>query len=233
MLIYNPALYMQKISYHGGFIVHRFASRRIVTLVILASALVLFPVRVQAQGEAEIPPLEEFIAEVMNGEADELRGLYVPGVLADAIVTQPEGQSAYVSSQKDTLTQFTMASRYDTTGLLAHNYLAGSDFFLLEEEQVIILIYGNGRTETYVIRQFMRYQALTPESTTSNFIDLETGELLSASQLFLKAFDRPGDVVLQTCIYAEGNASWGRLFIIAEPFMEHEPVSMPNFPEFH
>ncbi|MEW6084045.1 MAG: hypothetical protein AB1607_05545 [Chloroflexota bacterium] len=192
----------------------------------------MFPVRVQAQGESEIPPLGDFVADVMNDEAEELRGLYIPGVLADAILPQLEDQPAYVSSQSDTLTQFEMASRYETIGLLAHNYLAGGDFFLLDEGQIIFLIYGNGRTETYIVREFLRYQALTPESTTSDFVDLETGDRLTSTQLFLKVFNRPGDLVLQTCIYAESDASWGRLFIIAEPYDEHEPISMPHVLEF-
>jgi hypothetical protein len=82
------------------------------------------------------------------------------------------------------------------------------------------LIYGDGRTETFIVRRFLRYQALSPDSVKSDFVDLETGEFLTTSQLFLKVYNRPGDLVLQTCIYAEGDTSWGRLFIIAE----HEPI---------
>jgi len=200
--------------------------------LIVVFILALFPVHASAQSGNVVPVLEEFIVEVMNGKADELRGLYIPGVLADVVVSQPDGELTYVSPQKDAVTQFVLASRYDSIGLLAHNYLAGGDFFLLEAGQEIHLVYGDGRIETYVIRQFMRYQALIPESTISDFVDLETGEYLSSSQLFLKIFNRPGDVVLQTCIYAEGEASWGRLFIVAEPHKEHEPISMPVFLEF-
>jgi len=187
---------------------------------------------VRAFEKTEIPPLETFIAQVMNGNADELRGIYVSGVFADVITPQPVDDPTFVTSQSNALTQFGMASRHGSIGLLAHNYLAGSDFFLLEEGQLIYLIYGDGRTETYIIRRFLRFQALTPQSTTSDFVDLETGELLSASNLFHKVFQRKGDVVLQTCIYADGNASWGRLFIIAEPYEEHAPISMPIHLEF-
>jgi len=195
---------------------------------LLVLALLVLPSQARALEGTEIPPLEEFIAQVMNGEADDLRGMYVPGVLADAIVPQPADQPAYVSSQTDTLTQFETASRFGTIGLLAHNYLAGKDFFLLEEGQPLYLVYGDGRVESYILKEFMRYQALEPQSVTSDFIDLASGEKVSASQLFLKVFNRPGDVTLQTCIYADGNASWGRLFIVAEPYDELAPISMPD-----
>ena len=191
---------------------------RIIYTLILISLLFVFPAQVRALGESEIPPLGEFIEEVMNGEADVLRGVYVSGVLADSVAPQPEQNPAYVSSKKDTLTQFGLASKYGSTGLLAHNYLAGKNFSLLEKGQLIHLIYGDGGIETFVITEFMRFQALTPDSVASNFVDLDNDELLSASNLFLQAYNRPGDVVLQTCIYAKGNNSWGRLFIIAEPY---------------
>jgi len=191
---------------------------RAISILILISLLFVFPVQVRAIGVSEIPPLGEFIEEVTNGEADVLRGIYAPNVLAFPIIPQPENNPAYVSSRKDTLTQFGLASQYDTTGLLAHNYLAGKSFFLLEEGQLIFLIYGDGKTETYVVTQSMRFQALTPESVTSNFVDLDNGEHYSASKLFSTMYNRPGDVILQTCIYAQENNSWGRLFIIAEPY---------------
>jgi len=70
------------------------------------------------------------------------------------------------------------------------------------------------------VSRFMRFQALTPNSITSSYEDLETGDFLSAGQLFLKAYTNPGVVVLQTCISKNGESSWGRLFIIAEPFEE-------------
>lgn len=196
------------------------------------SVMVAFPARVQAQGGANLPSLDEFIAQVINGNEDELRGMYVPGVLAHTIVPQPEGNPMFISSEASTLTRFEMASQFGTIGLLAHNYIAGSDFYLLEEDQELYLIDGAGHVEIFIIREFMRYQALSPQDTASDFVDLETGEMLSASQLFMKVFQREGDVVLQTCIYADGEASWGRLFIIAVPYIQHAPISMPGRFEF-
>ena len=207
--------------------------RRLATLsLLLALTWLLVPSQARAWESDEIPSFEQFVAQVANGEADELRGLYVPGILADVIVSQPQGQPTFVSSQQGAVTQFDLAAKFGTVGLLAHNYLAGSDFSLLEEGQVLYLVYGYGRTETYIVSRTMRYQALSPNSPTSDFVDLETGEKLSASGLFAKTFQREGDVVLQTCIYADGDASWGRLFIIATPYEPHAPMSMPRRDEF-
>ena len=197
---------------------HKSARTRVIFSILLTIGLVLSPAQVRALGKNEIPPLDEFIAEVMNDEVDVLRGVYIPDVLADSVVLQPEENPGYISSGKDTLTQFELASQYGSTGLLAHNYLAGKSFFLLEKGLLIYLIYGDGRIESFVITQFMRFQALEPNSVTSDFIDLDSGESVSASRLFLEVYNTPGYVVLQTCISAHGSNLWGRLFIIAEPY---------------
>ncbi len=189
-----------------------------ILLYCFAIALLAFPSPARAWDGSAVPPLDEFIEEVANGEADELRGIYVSDVFAFLVVSQPEDNPAYVSSQKDTLTHFGIASRYETTGLLAHNYLAGKFFSRLEDGQMIYLVYGDGTVESYAVTQSMRFQALTPNSVTSNFVDLANGESYSASRLFSEIYNRPGQLVLQTCIYADGENSWGRLFIIAEPY---------------
>lgn len=197
---------------------YRPAPYQFVYSILLIFMLGLFPTRaVQALDETEIPPLDVFMEEVINGEADVLRGMYVPGILANPILPQPNDNASYVTSQKNVVTQFGLAERYDTIGLLAHNYLAGGNFSLLDEGQVLFLIYGDGRMETFAVSQFMRVQALQPKSPLSNFIDLETDDFFTASELFQKIYNNPGHVVLQTCIYADGNNAWGRLFIIAEP----------------
>lgn len=169
----------------------------------------------------ELPTLEEFAAQVGNGEAYELQGVYAPGLFAYWVVQQPSGSPLFVSKAENTLTQFALAAdQFDSIGLLAHNYLAGADFPLLEAGQKLHLIYGDGDIKTFIVRQKLSYQALQPESPKSDFIDLLTGERLSASQLAWKIYNRPGEVVLQTCIAANGNPSWGRLFVIAEPYEE-------------
>jgi hypothetical protein len=62
------------------------------------------------------------------------------------------------------------------------------------------------------------YQATDPSSVFSNFIDLDTGQRLSAGDLFAKMYEGTKHVTLQTCITERGNSTWGRLFVIAEPY---------------
>ena len=97
---------------------------------------------------------------------------------------------------------------------------------------MIYLIYGDGKTETFIVREFIRVQALSPNSVTSEFVDLDTGERLSSTRLFFKVFNRPGNLTLQTCINAEGNLSWGRVFILAEPIV-NKFISMPHRLKFY
>jgi hypothetical protein len=190
----------------------------LISSLLLALLLTYFPAPVQAREETSLPTLDEFIEEVRNGKPGVLRGVYIPGVLANWVTQQPSDKPGFVSSVDDALTQFQLASRFGSTGLLAHNYLAGEGFSHLAEGQVLYLIYGNGKTETFVITHFMRFQALQPNSLMSDFVDLKDGTHLTASQLLSKAYNRPGQVVFQTCISADGNDSWGRLFVIAKPF---------------
>lgn len=199
----------------------------------LAFALTLFSQPVYARGEANTPPLDVFIEQVTNGQADILRGVYVSGVLASPVVLQPAATPAFVSSAENTLTQFELASRYGSVGLLAHNSLAGKNFSLLEQGQVLYLIYGDGAVMSFVITDLLRFQALDPENVHSHFVDLATDDVLTAPELFLKIYDQPGKVILQTCITAYGNNSWGRLFISAEPYMDHSYGSAFGFTAFH
>jgi uncharacterized protein YbjT (DUF2867 family) len=161
------------------------------------------------------PTLAEFIAEVSDGQADVIRGVYVPEVLALPVEQQPGGDPAFVSPEAGVVTQFGMASGFGVTGLLAHNYLAGARFFDLAHGQPVSVIFGDGATQTYVVNDVQRYRALQPDSPYSNFINLDTGEPLSATDLFLRVYVGVDHVTFQTCIELDGNASGGRLFVIA------------------
>ena len=144
--------------------------------------------------------------------------LYLGNVLALQIEKQPAGNYNYVTSLQNFLTEFQAASNYGTIGLLAHNYLAGQYFFQISQGQEIELVYNDNRSEKFVVTKIAKYQALSPNSPSSDFIDLVTGDQSTASQLFKKMYrNQSGNLVLQTCIYQDGNPAWGRLFIIAEP----------------
>ena len=171
---------------------------------------------------SRLPLMDTFISQIKNGQADELRGVYIPEILAARVVQQPMRKNEFISPRQGIATQFGLASQLGSTGLLAHNYLAGESFSLLEEGQKFYLIYGNGRTSAFVVTEILNYRALKPTSTSSDFVDLENGGLMIASELFSKIYDRPGQVIFQTCISSEGNRAWGRLFVIAEPY-SHKP----------
>jgi hypothetical protein len=188
-------------------------------LLILLASLFLNPKSTQAIGYTEHSLLSftEFNKSVQNGEADVLRGVYVPEVLALPVIQQPADKPYYVSNRDGQVTQFSIASQYGNTGLLAHNTLSGKLFSQLAIGQEVRLVYGDGRVEYFVIAQILRFQALQPESVSSSFRNLDRNETLTAGQMFNRAYLGESRAVFQTCIAAEGNPSWGRLFVIAVP----------------
>jgi hypothetical protein len=162
--------------------------------------------------------LEEFVQTVYTGNSRQVAGIYVPGVLALPVGQQPKNDSGYVTRTAEQTTQFAMASQYGTVGILAHNDLAGAQFTGIELDQYAIVVYGDGKLEYYKIREIQKYQALSPTSTFSDFVNLDgSNEMLSASNLFSRIYGPGNRLVFQTCIEAEGNPSWGRMFIVAEP----------------
>ena len=187
--------------------------------VFLLSAFFLKPLPTQAIGnpDGSLPGFADFSRSVQNGEADMLRGAYVPKVLAIPIVQQPGDQPYYVSNHNDEITQFAMASQYGNIGLLAHNTLSGKSFSQLSLGQRIRLIYGDGRVEYFVVARILRFQATKPESVSSSFRNLDRNETLSSSEMFNRVYGGERHLVFQTCIESNGNTSWGRLFVIAMP----------------
>jgi len=165
-----------------------------------------------------LPPpfLDTFIENLKNGNAWQVVGVYVEDVLSLRVVQQPSSDAAYVSTLPNTATYFGMVqSVTGNTGLLAHNYLAGAYFFDLQPGQLVTLIYGDGTTEEYVVSSAEEYQALSPNSPTSNFVSLSSGETLTSTDLFYRVFGGGTRTTFQTCI-AQGNEdSWGRIFVIA------------------
>jgi hypothetical protein len=188
-------------------------------LLILLTSLFLNPQLTQAIGPAEgtLLGFADFRRTVQSGESDVLRGVYVPNQWALPVVQQPADNSYYVSKREDEITQFSLAARYGNIGLLAHNNLSGRYFSQLTVGQEVRLVYGDGRTEYFVVAQILRFQALQPESISSSFRSLEGNETLTAGEMFNRAYVGERRAVFQTCIEADGKLSWGRLFVIALP----------------
>src|SRR5687768_17250929 len=149
-------------------------------LLFSLTSLFLNPISALALGNsAVLPTFTDFSNSVKNGEQDVLRGVYVDKVLAMPVVQQPSGNPGYVSNTDGKVTQFSMASQFGNIGLLAHNHLAGAFFTQLAVGQEIRLVYGNGRVETFVIKEVLRYQALQPTSVYSSFKNLDKDETLT------------------------------------------------------
>jgi hypothetical protein len=167
--------------------------------------------------KSAISDFQDFYNPIQNGEADILRGVYVSNVLALPIVQQPEDNPYYVSSHDGEVTQFATASQYGSIGLLAHNNLSGKSFSKLAVGQEVELVYGDGRIEMFVITEVLHFQALQPQSQQSLFLNLDKSETLSANEMFNRVYTGSRHLAFQTCIKANGNMSWGRLFVLATP----------------
>ena len=185
----------------------------------LAIFLSLFFTPISAQA-ASLPSFLDFSKSVQNGDAKTLRGVYASNVIALPVVQQPSSNAGYVSNHDGEVTQFGMASQFGNIGLLAHNHLSGKSFSQLTVGQEIRLVYGDGRVEYFVVTEVLRYQALQPTSPYSSFRNLDKDETLSAEGMFKRVYFGDRHITFQTCISAEGNSSWGRLFVIAVPKSE-------------
>jgi hypothetical protein len=187
--------------------------------VVLALLIGLFiPLLPARAGQTKpLPSLADFKTAVTNGQANALRGVYVQDVLAKRIVQQPQDNPGFVSQMDGVVTQFSLAAMYNVVGLLAHNNLAGASFPDLAIGQRVQLIYGDGRVSEYEIDKISRFQALQPNSGNSNFVDLDTHIVYTASQIFAMFYEGGDHVTFQTCIFKDGNLSWGRLFVTAVP----------------
>ncbi len=167
--------------------------------------------------EASDASLTSFISNVYDSNGSVVRGIYIKDVLQLPVVQQPASNPGFVSSANNTVTQFYTASYYGSIGLLAHNTLAGSYFFLVDFDDPIYVVYGDGHLETYKVIDIRYYQALSPNSPYSSFVNLANPvQTIGYEQLFYETYGVSGRLVMQTCVEKEGLDSWGRLFIIAE-----------------
>jgi hypothetical protein len=185
--------------------------------LITAFFLNLDPIQAIGNPDGTLPGFADFSRSVQNGDADALRGVYVPKILALPIVQQPEDHPYYVSNHDGEATEFSLAAQYGNIGLLAHNTLSGRFFSQLSVGQTVSLVYGDGRVEKFVITKLLRFQASNPESVSSPFRNLDRNETLSSGEMFSRVYAGERHLVFQTCIEANGNASWGRLFVVALP----------------
>ena len=146
--------------------------------------------------------------------------VFAPKLFFFPVMEQPRGNSAFVSDQPDILTHFNLADEYGSTAFLAHSHLAGSHFKDMQVGDFIYLIHKIRKYESYQVVSIREFQALSPNSEYSSFLDLENEEEYSASELFLEIYGEGDRLIFQTCLEREGVESWGRMFVIAHPLQK-------------
>lgn len=176
----------------------------------------------QPEPTTYLPSLDTFVENLASGEADQIVGVYQEDLFAQRVVQQPANDAAYVSPFDNQVTQFNMVnSLTGNLGLLAHNYLSGKYFFEMEIGAPIEVVFGDGSVEEFEVSQILSYQALSPHDVYSDFVNVDTGAKLSATNLFEQVYGGSYHLTLQTCIRKGDEFSWGRLFVIATPVESH------------
>ena len=191
--------------------------RQVLLVFVLLIGLVS-PLRSASAADGGVlPEFPDFVRTVKDGQAKMVRGVYVPETLALRVVQQPEDDPGAVTRADGVATQFSQAALNHVIGLLAHNDLAGASFSKLQIGQEVRIIYGNGRVEYYLVNRLARYQALWPGSQNEEYIDLLSNITYSPQDIFKMFYDGDVHVTFQTCIFQNGDASWGRFFVTAIP----------------
>jgi hypothetical protein len=170
-----------------------------------------------AAGDLELMKL---VHSVYNRQPGSVAGVYAPGLFGMPVVGQPSGDEEYISEDENTLTQYGTPAQYGVIALLAHNSLnSGRLVSRLAPGQEVYVLYGDGKVSRYCVSSVQYYQALSPHDSRSDFRDLNRpgGEILTYDQLFNRVYTTASRLVFQTCLEANGNPSWGRIFISAEP----------------
>ncbi len=190
-----------------------------VTAVAPAAKRARGPLRIvlPSASAARVPALPAFQQRLRRATPAEVAGLYLDDGTALHVVQQPADDPAYVSAVPGTVTQFRLAAEAGTLGFLAHIEAAGASFATLEPGDLVWVVYGGGRAEPFAVREIQRYRAEEGSNPYSDFFDLDTGDHLSAAELFQRVYGSGHDLVLQTCLQGDGSLTWGRLFVLAEP----------------
>jgi len=152
----------------------------------------------------------------------------IPRLFSYQVVQQPKKDAGFVSLEGQRVTEFGQALIYGgSRGLLADNKLAGSIFSSVSIGNIITVDYADGTYEDFVVTRLRHFQALSPTSPYSNFIDLSDGRFYTASALFYDTYGLTGKLILQTCIVKDGDWAWGRMFIVSN-YLDPYPIASPD-----
>ncbi len=203
-----------------------------IAILLIISAIPQDPIGATESGG--LPAFSDFVAGVIDGHAELIRGVYVPGVLAFPVVQQPAEDPQAVSEAAGVVTQFSQAAQNHVIGLLAHNTLAGASFYSLELGQEIRIVYGDGRVDYYVVNNLARFKVIHPGRQDIAYMDLRTDRIYNTQALFAAYYQGNLHVTFQTCIQHDGDLSWGRFFVTAVPvpklyFREIDALGLSDF----
>ncbi|UYN90493.1 MAG: hypothetical protein KIT08_04445 [Anaerolineales bacterium] len=162
-----------------------------------------------------LPAFDQFVQSLANGNGNQPVGVYVQGQFQYPVVQQPSSDPAWVTSNFGEVTNFRIVRQHTgNEGLIAHNYLAGGSFYNLQPGDIAELVMGDGTVVEFEIYEIHSFQALSPNSALSDFLNLDTGEKLTASDLFYRVYGGNMTLTFQTCINRDNISTWGRTFII-------------------
>jgi hypothetical protein len=188
------------------------------TQVSVSDQTVITPIPTEAPPQPAKRVFDEFVNAIKTGDKKKVVGIYVDRKLALRVVYQPPNDAAFVSTINGVATYFllpyTVAKNH---GFLAHNFLAGALFFDLKPGDAVQVIWGDGSYDDFEVLEIREFQALSPRSPRSDFVDLSTGEKLNATNLFIEIYKGDFHIALQTCIARNNDDSWGRHFVLAPP----------------
>jgi hypothetical protein len=158
-----------------------------------------------------------FESGFLNDHIKKADRVSVEGGFSLPIIQQPEGKDFFVSTKNDLITQFSSPAQSGVTGLLAHNYLSGQEFYKLKIGQKLTVDYDGGFAHRYKIVSITRFQKLDPSTVYSELIDLETNMEMSSTDVYNRFYSGSPHVTFQTCLEKDGHWDWGLIFITAEP----------------
>lgn len=187
-----------------------------VVLGLLIILLIFFYGLTYDKGAIEIPVTGRF-ANIeysndfsRNNSAQTITRVSVPGRFSYSV--QQIGNA--VPNQANIVGQYEFAKQNGNIGLIAHNYLAGSSFGWINYGDEVRVTTTSGSVEYYVVYNIMKFKATDANNFSKPFIDQNTGQTISAKEVFDKAY-KSGMVTFQTCISGGGSSTWGILIIQA------------------
>jgi hypothetical protein len=159
--------------------------------------------------------LANFAGGLRQGIARQVVGVYSQDVMAFPVWQQPYHEFSFVYNQPDVVTEYRPAR--DATGnigLMAHNNMAGKQFYKLDVGSVVSVVFGDGSVSHFQVVEVQRYQIINDYEV----LDLQTGQVTGTGNVFYLVYGGDYRLVLQTCITQDGNPEWGRMFWIAKPY---------------